>query len=110
MLRVTGILRILKRHPTKRAATLGVFTFIVLIVLISTIGKAVSNRPLRDPKGAGPQLSPGEIDRVRESLDDLSGRVGRLEEERDFYKQLLDTPPEQRGLPSPNEGDRSASD
>jgi hypothetical protein len=88
----------------------GVFEFIVVIVLISTIGKAVSNRAPREPKVGDPQLSPGEIDRVRESLDDLSGRVGRLEEERDFYKQLLDVPPEQRGLPSPSGKDGSASD
>ncbi len=85
---------------------MGVFEFIVALVLISTVGKAVSSRTPSEKPGSGPaQLPPAEVDRIRESLHELSGRVGRLEEERDFYKQLLDAPDRKRGLPSPESGE-----
>ena len=75
---------------------------VVLIVLISTIGKVVSHRSPRVERPAkAPQLEKGEAAGMRETLDNLSGRVVRLEEERDFYKELLDAPARQKGLPSP---------
>ena len=78
---------------------MGVFAFIVMIVLISTIGKV-----LTQPRGQihmqhpSPQLPPGEVDRIQETMHHLSERVARLEEERDFYKDLLDAPARPRGL------------
>jgi len=81
---------------------LGVFEMIVLIVLISTAGKVLSRRSRRmEAKEDSPTLGRGEMEGVRESLDDLSGRLVRLEEERDFYKALLDAPQRQQGLAPP---------
>jgi len=80
----------------------GVFEFIIALVIISTAGKVVSRRfPARDAPAAAPQLPPGEIEGIRDTIDDLNGRVVRLEEERDFYKELLDAPERQRKLQSP---------
>ena len=80
---------------------MGVFEMVVLIVLISTVGKILGRRSQRiEPRGDAPKLGPGEMEGIRESLDDLSGRIMRLEEERDFYKDLLESPDRQRGLPS----------
>ena len=48
------------------------------------------------------QLDAEELHRVRDTITDLSGRVERLEEERDFYKDLLEPPPGSRSLPPPD--------
>lgn len=72
---------------------MGVFEFVVLLVLISTAGKVLSRRrPGRDLRGPSPESRSGELEGLREAMDHLSGRVERLEEERDFYKDLLDAP------------------
>jgi len=72
---------------------LGVFEFVIVLVLISTIGKVVSVRQERSKlRGASLEGGGAELAVVREALDDLSGRLARLEEERDFYKALLDAP------------------
>jgi len=70
---------------------LGVFEFVILIVVITTIGKVVEGRASRRPAEralSGP--SPQEWQQVEEALTDLNGRLVRLEEERDFYKALLE--------------------
>lgn len=80
---------------------MGVFEFIIILVVISTIGKAVSDRRWRrDPPGKLPRSEPAELERIRETVDELGGRLARLEEERDFYKELLDSP-RSRGVISP---------
>lgn len=74
---------------------MGIFEFILLIALISTVGKVLSERrghPLPPPPPDRPSLPPAEVERMREAVDELAERVGRLEEERDFYRQLLDNP------------------
>ena len=53
-------------------------------------------RPRRDdslPSGTD------ELLRVRDTMADLSGRLERLEEERDFYKALLEPEIARRELP-----------
>ncbi len=81
---------------------MGVFEFVVVLVLISTVGKVAAQRFAREkPRGDSPQVGPGEIERIRETIDELSGRVMRLEEERDFYKELLESPERQRELLPP---------
>jgi len=81
----------------------GVFEMIVLIVLISTVGKVLSRRgPKLPPQGDPRRLAPGEVEDIRQTLDELSNRVVRLEEERDFYKELLDAPEPRRGLSDPD--------
>lgn len=85
-----------------RSPTLGVFEFIIILVLISTAGKVLSQRSRRiEPRQESPRLAPGEVESIREAVEDLNGRVVRLEEERDFYKALLESPDRQRELPSP---------
>ena len=54
------------------------------------------SRPRRDetlPSGTD------ELLRVRDTMADLSGRLERLEEERDFYKDLLEPEAARRELP-----------
>jgi hypothetical protein len=88
---------------------MGIFEFILLIALISTIGKVVTERrrPLPPP---GPvdrgTLPPGEVERMQEVVDDLAERVGRLEEERDFYRELLESP--RRRALEPGSDDRTS--
>ena len=63
------------------------------MVVISTVGKVLSRRrPIRELKGDSSQGGSKELEGFREAIDDLSGRVMRLEEERDFYRDLLDSP------------------
>jgi hypothetical protein len=79
---------------------IGVFEFILLIVLISTIGKVLmswSGRPKSLP-GASPQ----DVDRLNEAVSDLHTRMTKLEEERDFYRALLESP-NRASLPEPPE-------
>ncbi len=78
-----------------------------MLVLISTIGKVVSrrrsHRELHAPPPAGGH---GDFEGLREAIDDMSSRLERLEEERDFYKDLLEAPGKPREIrpPDPAEG------
>ena len=85
------------------------FTFVIVLVLILT-GAAVLITRLRHLRLQGDGHQDEELDRLREdvgllsgTVDGLGGRVERLEEERDFYKNLLDAPREYRGISSPQE-------
>ncbi len=79
---------------------MGVFEMVVFVALITTVGNVISGRRNKrsDDAAQVPQLPPGEIENIRETMSDLNDRVARLEEERDFYKQLLDTRDEKKGL------------
>jgi hypothetical protein len=81
---------------------MGVFEFIITLVLISTVARIISRRrPLPLPRESF-QLDAEELHRLRETIADLGTRMERLEEERDFYKDLLE-PPRRRGtLPPPD--------
>ncbi len=90
-----------------RSSPLGVFEFVIALVLISTIGKVLSDRTGRPDRDSRRELRRGsphggreEGEGVREALNDLSSRLERLEEERDFYKDLLEAPQEKRKLRS----------
>lgn len=72
---------------------MGVFEFVLLIVLITTIGKVVEARSDRPPKAPLPPAS-GDVQHLEEMLGDMSARLARLEEERDFYRALLEPPAE----------------
>jgi len=86
---------------------LGVFEFVLVLVLITTAGKVASQRMARDRvRGGLPGPSAGDLESLREGLEELNGRVVRLEEERDFYKAWLDAPERTRALRSPEAGDR----
>ena len=47
-------------------------------------------------QGDSAQRRGGELERT---VDDLSGRLARLEEERDFYKDLLESPGKAHQIP-----------
>lgn len=79
---------------------IGVFEFILLIILISTIGKVLTARSGR-PKPL-PGASPDDIDRLHEAVSDLHTRMTKLEEERDFYRAFLESP-NRASLPEPPE-------
>ncbi len=82
---------------------MGVFEFIIILVVISTVGKVMSDRrPRRPPRGDLPQGGRAELERIRDTVDDLGGRLARLEEERDFYKELLDSPRRRDAISPPN--------
>ena len=79
------------------------FGFVIILVLISTSVKVLDRRRLRDGvRGDYMRVDTEELHRLRETLGDLSGRVERLEQERDFYKDLLEPPSSSRELPPPD--------
>ncbi len=85
---------------------MGVFEFIIILVVISMVGRVISRRrPRRDPQGELPQGGRAELERLRDTVDDLGGRLARLEEERDFYKELLDSPRRRDAISPPNMGE-----
>ena len=90
---------------------MGIFEFILLIVIISTLGKVLAGRGNRvPPPPSQPSLPPGELDAVRQAMDDLSERLARLEEERDFYVQLLEDPRRKRALGGDADAEDGAAD
>ena len=80
---------------------MGVFEFVIMLVLISTVGRIIARRTVPLPRESF-QLDAEELHRVREAIADLSTRMERLEEERDFYKDLLEPPPGRGTLPPPD--------
>ena len=82
---------------------MGVFEFVIALVFISTVGRIISRRrrPLPHP-GESFKVDTEELRRIGDTISDLSGRVERLEEERDFYKDLLEPPSGSRKLPPPD--------
>jgi len=82
----------------------GVFEFVVVLVLISTIGKVFTRRQER-PKLADESPRREAILQLNDAVTELSTRVEKLEEERDFYRALLE-PPERNAPRLPAEGVR----
>lgn len=86
---------------------MGIFEFVIVLVLIATVGEVVKTRVGR-PTGVAPP--PQDTRHLEETVEHLSQRVLRLEEERDFYRALLepgDAPPprDDRSLSTPpNDG------
>jgi hypothetical protein len=100
------MLRPLRYHPFSREeSVIGVFEFIVLVVLISTIGKVVMARQGRPALPEAPRR-PEEILQLNDAITELNARLEKLEDERDFYRALLEppknapSPPPPRGSPS----------
>ena len=82
----------------------------VVSTIVSTIGKALS-RPAAPEEltGDSSQIVSAEQESTREAIAQLSSRLERLEEERDFYKDLLDSPAMRREIPPPD-AEEDASD
>lgn len=84
----------------------------IVLVVVTTIGKIVTEyNDRRALPPAGGSMSPQTVDSLRDEIADLGARLHRLEEERDFYKELLDSPDERRSLtpPPPPNGPDSGS-
>ena len=78
------------------------FEFVIALVFISTLGRVFSRRAPRRPQQAElPPAQREELEGIRDAMHDLSGRLQRLEEERDFYKDLLEAPKERPGISPP---------
>ena len=72
---------------------LGVFEFVIVLVVVSTIGKVVTDlADRRQLPGPASQASGPVVEGLRDEVADLSGRLQLLEEERDFYRNLLEAP------------------
>ena len=81
----------------------------IVTTIVKTIGKVFA-RPPRPKLTAGPpQAGSAEFEGLREAIDHVSGRVAHLEEERDFYKDLLE-PPGARGAIRPPDVEKTVSD
>jgi hypothetical protein len=76
---------------------------VIALVAITTGGRIVTRLIGRGRDFRRNEPSPqdrAEIEALRASVDDMSDRLGRLEEERDFYRALLEAPkPADRGPP-----------
>jgi len=76
---------------------MGVFEFLIVAVVVSAISKTVTAVADRRALPAVDSARSEEVDALRDAVADLGTRLHRLEEERDFYKNLLEAPP---GAPS----------
>ena len=76
-------------------------SLILLLVLVGMVVRLTLRRDASLPRQTDP--SGGELDAVRQQLDDMSTRLRRLEEERDFYRELLDAPDRDRLLDAAQE-------
>jgi hypothetical protein len=82
-------------------STLGAFEFVITLVLIITGGIVlISRRPPRRELEGGAS-GDEDLERIRGTVDELSGRLERLEKERDFYRDLLDAPGGHRKISPP---------
>ena len=66
---------------------MGIFEFVIALVLIATVGEVVKARVSR-PAAVPPP--PADSKHLEETVEILGQRVLRLEEERDFYRALLE--------------------
>ena len=82
---------------------MGLPEFIIALVLISAAAKIIERKRRSAPlPGESIQVDVEELRRISDTITDLSGRVERLEEERDFYKDLLEPPSDSGKLPPPD--------
>lgn len=91
---------------------MGVFEFVIVLVVVTTIGKVVTELHESRTLGRQPSIAPpAEIEHLREAMDEMSTRLQVLEEERDFYRKLLEAPDRDRASsatrePSPTRAPR----
>lgn len=79
------------------------FAFVIALVAMITVGRVVrTGLSHRELKGASSQVGRGDLEDMRTAIDGVMGRLERLEEERDFYKDLLDAPRTGREISPPD--------
>ena len=72
-----------------------------VVILMNTFGVELLRRlPQRELK-ADSSPDRAELEGIRDAIDGVIGRLERLEAERDFYKDLLDSPGTRREIPPP---------
>ena len=74
----------------------------IITTIVKTAGSAFARPPQAKPIAAPPQAEPAEVELLREVVDQVSGRVAHLEEERDFDKDLLEFPGARAALRAPD--------
>ena len=84
---------------------LAAFVFVVITVRVVVVE---SNRRRTRLEGDLPP-GRGELDGLRDAIEGATVRLDRLEEERDFYKDLLDSPETRRAI-SPSAVEEDAAD
>ena len=81
---------------------MGVFEFVIALVLISTVGKvARDRREIRTMDKSTSQIGPGALEGLRDTVEEMNTRLRRIEEERDFYRDLLESPQRPHAIPAP---------
>lgn len=95
---------------------MSVFGFVIVLVTVSMIGKVATEFAASQRLPPGPGAASEDVEMLRDAVADMSTRLHKLEEERDFYRQLLEAPddPPTRGLRSgqdvkPRRSDESGS-
>jgi hypothetical protein len=78
----------------------GFFEFLVTVFLFKTIGEVLKEHIKKKP--APGSVSSDQVELLREEIRDLGMRLHHIEEERDFYKDLLAAP---RGSSTPRSAD-----
>lgn len=77
--------------------------FVIALVSIMSVSRVVRRILDRRVPPSGPSAgSSAEIEEMRLLMDGMMGRLDRLEEERDFFKDLLDAPGANRGISPPD--------
>ena len=84
---------------------LGIFEFVLALVIVTSVAKVAERRFSKPRRDESLQSGTEEVLRIRDQVADLSGRLERLEEERDFYKDLLEPDVARRELPPPEPRD-----
>ena len=72
---------------------MGVFEFIIALVVISTVGKVVRHRREIPPMDKSTsQIGPGAFEGLRDTVDEMNTRLERIEEERNFTATYSNRP------------------
>ena len=79
-----------------------IITLAITTAAALTFARIIELRRRPTLPGESVQVDTEELHRIAETITDLSGRMERLEEERDFYKDLLEPPSSSRKLPPPD--------
>ena len=81
---------------------MGVFEFLTVMVVVTTIGKVATSFADRRALPPADASTSDDVEQLRAVVGDFDTRLHRLEEERDFYKELLDAQPKARSLKAPD--------
>ena len=84
---------------------LAAFVFVVITVRVVVVESIRRRTRLEEDSPPGR----GELDGLRDAIEGAIVRLDRLEEERDFYKDLLDLPETRRATP-PSAVEEDAAD